>query len=210
MAITPQPPPQRRTTTAVDPNASIPIGTVVAFAGGLDVEWLRQQGWLYCDGASLPKRDYLDLFLEIGTNFGGGRDEFNLPDLRGRFARGVDRGSARDPYAAQREPSASGGLAGDQPGSLFGDRTGRPAQRLLVLTDAGEHSHSVPHVPTSHNAYAIAGTQYALWRSDSTTTSSAGLHTHTIPGGGNKETRPINKAVYFIIKFAQAVAGGAS
>lgn len=182
----------------------VPIGTVVAYAGGMDREWLQSQGWLYCDGTSVPKKQYLDLFLAIGSNYGGTRDEFNLPDLRGRFPRGVDSGAGHDRYADERPPSAPGGLAGDQPGSVFDDRTRRPDQRPLIADDDGEHSHPVPHVPTDKNAVAVVGNHYSIWRDDSTTTGAAGSHTHEITAGGNAETRPLNKAVFFIIKYTDA------
>jgi Phage Tail Collar Domain len=180
----------------------VPIGTVVAYAGIMDAAWLRAQGWLHCDGSTLPKKDYLDLFLTIGSNYGGGRTDFNLPDLRGRFARGVDNGSGRDPYVKQRRPSAPGGLPGDQPGSVFDSRTGRPVVRPFTAKENGEHTHQVPHAPKGGNGYAIAGSSYGIWRDDSTTTSESGIHSHGIQDGGDKETRPVNKAVYYLIKFA--------
>jgi hypothetical protein len=185
---------------------TVPIGTVVAYAGGMDAEWLRAQGWLYCDGSLLQKKEYLDLFLTIGSNYGGGRNDFNLPDLRGRFSRGVDNGSGRDPYVKQRQPSAPGGLPGDQPGSVFDSRTGRPPARPFTAKENGEHTHQVPHAPVDNNAYAIAGSSYGIWRDDSTTTSPSGIHGHQIQDGGDKETRPVNKAVFFIVKYAE-VAG---
>lgn len=197
-AVTEQP------ATAADP--VVPIGTIVPFAGGIDAVWLRQQGWLYCDGSSLQKADYLDLFLAIGSNFGGGRTSFNLPDLRGRFCRGVDTGISRDPYAKTREAMAPGGLAGDEPGSVFGDRTGWADDKPLKAEHEG-HVHPVPHAPKGQNAYIIAGTRYAIWRGSPTTSTESGKHTHTVASGGDKETRPLNKAVFFIIKFSGAQGG---
>ena len=42
-------------------------------------------GWLLCDGRSLPRETYQDLFNLIGTSFGSiDADSFNLPDYRGR------------------------------------------------------------------------------------------------------------------------------
>jgi microcystin-dependent protein len=184
----------------------IPIGTIMPFAGAVDVPWLRQQGWLYCDGASVQKTDYLDLFFAIGTNFGGGRTSFNLPDLRGRFCRGVDNGTGRDPYVREREPSAPGGLSGDQPGSVFGHRTGWTDDRPMTASRHEGHVHPVPHAPKTKNAYAIAGGRYSIWRSDPTESTESGKHPHTLASGGDQESRPLNKAVFFIIKFADAKA----
>ena len=59
---------------------------------------------LYCDGRTVSRVDYADLFGVIGTNFGNGDGSatFNLPDLRGRFMRGFDPTNARDPQGATR------------------------------------------------------------------------------------------------------------
>lgn len=178
----------------------VPIGTIVAFAGAMDAAWLNQQGWLYCDGSSYEKRDYIDLFLSLGTNYGGGRTTFNVPDLRGRFVRGTSLGSPNDPGADTRAPSNEGGLTGDNPGSLQPWMTAGPA-RAFTAVQAGDHTHPVPHAPMDNNAYAIAGSHYGLWTDDWATTSTDGAHTHTLASGGDAETRPINKYVFFIIKY---------
>jgi microcystin-dependent protein len=59
-------------------------------------------GWLYCDGRALQKasnQPYHNLWDVIGDSFGSGYDpddqskkigDFNIPDLRGRFIRGLD------------------------------------------------------------------------------------------------------------------------
>lgn len=57
------------------------IGEIVLFAGpdSPNADWLR------CDGASLARADYADLFAVIGTAYGSlDGSHFNLPDLRGR------------------------------------------------------------------------------------------------------------------------------
>lgn len=181
----------------------VPIGTIVPFAGGLDEGWLKSQGWLYCNGAALNKSDYPDLALVMSPNYGGGRTTFNLPDLRGRFVRGVDLTSGNDPDAASRPPSNPGGLSGDNPGSMQGHLTARPV-KPFTAAEAGAHTHQVPHAPVDNNAYAIAGSHYGIWRDASVNTSVNGKHTHTIASGGDAETRPINSYVFFIIKFKDA------
>jgi len=182
---------------------NVPIGTIVAYAGGLDAQWLQDQGWLYCNGADLKKSDYADLYFAIGNNYGGGRTDFNLPDLRGEFVRGTNLASKHDPNAATRTASNPGGQSGDNPGSAQVDMTALPVKAFTADT-AGAHKHTVPHAPVDNNAYAIAGSHYGIWRDDATTTSTNGAHTHTVAIGGDAETRPINKYVYFIIKFADA------
>jgi microcystin-dependent protein len=47
------------------------------------------QGFAMCNGATLPITSNMALYALIGTQFGGnGTTNFNLPDLRGRFAIG--------------------------------------------------------------------------------------------------------------------------
>ncbi len=60
------------------------------------------QGWLECNGAAVSRTVYGTLFAAIGTNYGAGdgANTFNLPDLRGEFIRGADRGRGVDPGRA--------------------------------------------------------------------------------------------------------------
>lgn len=55
-------------------------------------------GWLECNGAAVSRAAYGTLFAAIGTNYGAGdgATTFNLPDLRGEFLRGADRGRGVD------------------------------------------------------------------------------------------------------------------
>lgn len=55
-------------------------------------------GWLECNGAAISRATYGTLFAAIGTNYGvgDGATTFNLPDLRGEFLRGADRGRGVD------------------------------------------------------------------------------------------------------------------
>ena len=55
-------------------------------------------GWLECNGAAISRATYGTLFASIGTNYGpgDGATTFNLPDLRGEFLRGADRGRGVD------------------------------------------------------------------------------------------------------------------
>jgi len=110
--------------------ALLPPGTIIAFggpagaatdggAGGIP------PGWLLCDGSAVSRATYASLFGAIGINFGGGDGitTFNLPDMRGRFLRGVDHGAGRDPDAANRAASASASLA--RRPQIMTSRTGR-------------------------------------------------------------------------------------
>lgn len=71
----------------------VPTGAVAHFATSAP-----PAGWLVCNGASLSRAAYPDLFAAIGTTFGSySADTFLLPDLRGVFIRGLDGGRGQDP-----------------------------------------------------------------------------------------------------------------
>jgi microcystin-dependent protein len=57
-------------------------------------------------GASLPIADYIFLFTQIGTSYGGdGMETFNAPDFRGRVLVGAGQG----PGLTDRTPASAGG-----------------------------------------------------------------------------------------------------
>ena len=67
-------------------SSSLPVGSVTAYAGRF-----TPPGWLLCDGSSVSRTDYPELFLAIGTTYGSGdgRSTFNLPMLTdNRFIEG--------------------------------------------------------------------------------------------------------------------------
>ena len=71
---------------------AIPIGSIMPFAGQATA---IPNGWLMCDGSELSTTTYNQLFLVIGYIYGAqntllGANTFKLPDLRGRFALGLD------------------------------------------------------------------------------------------------------------------------
>ena len=75
--------------SALEASLSEPMtGAVMAFA--MENE---PPGWLECNGRALPIGDYSKLFGRIGHRYGGGPNHFNLPDYRGEFLRGWDRGA---------------------------------------------------------------------------------------------------------------------
>ncbi len=78
----------------LDPNAILPTGTTIAFAGpSVPVGFLKE------NGAAVSRAAYADLFAVIGTTYGAGNGSttFNLPDSRGEFIRGLDDGRGVDP-----------------------------------------------------------------------------------------------------------------
>jgi len=75
-------------------------GTIIAW-GGADAS--PPTGYLECDGASLLRASYADLFGVIGVMFGTvDGTHFTLPNLEGKFARGAN---------AATNPGGTGGTA---------------------------------------------------------------------------------------------------
>lgn len=71
----------------------VPTGSIFWFGANA-----APTGYLECDGSSQLRATYPGLFAVIGTTFGSADGtHFNLPDLRGYFARGWDHGSGVDP-----------------------------------------------------------------------------------------------------------------
>lgn len=86
-------------------------------------------GWLVCDGDSLLRDEYPDLFAVIGTLYGAADGtHFNIPDMRGRVPMGVGPGFA---------------LAAD----------GGEQNATITIDSMPSHDHSIDHYFT---ALAIA------------------------------------------------------
>lgn len=65
--------------------ADAPVGSIQAYGGATS-----PQGWLLCQGQSLLRTDYPELFAVIGTSFGSADStHFNIPDLRDKFLEGA-------------------------------------------------------------------------------------------------------------------------
>jgi microcystin-dependent protein len=107
------------------------IGELIAYAGASSP--LPSQ-WLVCDGSSVLRADYPDLFTVIGTAYGASDvSHFNLPDLRGNVLIGQGAGYT---------------LA-----NLVGEAT-----HTLTVSETPSHSHTdVGHVHTEISAIASVG-----------------------------------------------------
>jgi hypothetical protein len=97
---------------------NFPTGCVLPYAGTTAPE-----GWLLCDGSAVSRTDYAGLFAVLGSTHGqgDGSTTFHIPDLRGRFVRGVDGAANRDPDKATRTAANTGGNTGNNVGSVQDD-----------------------------------------------------------------------------------------
>jgi microcystin-dependent protein len=186
------------------PQGEYPIGTITAYSAVLNQGDLQAQGWLYCNGNTVPRVTYADLYAVIGNNYGSGdgSSTFNLPDLRGYILRGANNGKTppSDPNAATRVASLPGGSTGDKVGSAQAFATGAPSKGFTT-NSTGDHTHSVPNLPNDNSSSAVAGSYQSIWNDGSPDTDAAGDHSHTVTSGGDLETVPINAYTYYIIKF---------
>lgn len=68
-----------------------PSGMIVATAG-----LTSPDGWLICNGGTVSRTTYANLFAVLGTTYGvgDGSTTFNLPNLKGRTIVGVDSGQS--------------------------------------------------------------------------------------------------------------------
>jgi microcystin-dependent protein len=159
--------------------ATVPPGTIAAFAGSS-----IPAGWRLCDGSSVNRTDSAALFAAIGTSWGNGdgTTTFNVPDLRGRFLRGVDRGANRDPDRATRIGETPGQNVGDDVGSLQSDAL-------------DNHNHPYNHISATGIAYAPGGAGATVIMA-----AAGGTSAGVINANVSTETRPKNASVNYIIK----------
>jgi len=159
--------------------ALCPPGTVVAYMGTT-----APAGWLLCNGASVSRTTYASLYAVIGNASGSAdTNSFNVPDFRGRFLRGWDNNTGRDPDRFSRTAMATGGNINDAIGSIQGDQL-------------KSHNHHIARTVVDWNA--DAGFDH---RSLAATTDDGHWTGQNTEFTGGNETRPINAYVNYIIKF---------
>ncbi len=174
-----------------------PAGAVTSFAG----TGTPPLGWLACDGSEVGRAAFPKLFATIGTAWGkgDGSTTFTLPDLRGRFLRGMDGGAGHDPDAVARLASGPGGAVGDTVGTLESD--------LFASHDHGGKTGGTTTPPMWTNAardYSGGGGPTCRGFSYSQETGCGNYfdeHIHTIVTQGGAETRPANVTVKYLIKY---------
>ena len=166
---------------------AIPFGAVIPFSGET-----VPGGYLECDGSAVSRTTFAELFAVIGEIYGpgDGATTFNLPDYRGLFLRGQDKGAGIDPDAATRIDRGDG-TGGDVIGSKQADEFKTHTHKAGLLIEGGivgVYGSTFDDTPGSGAAIAAtsAGSQTQA------PTSSVGL----------AETRPINIYTKLIIRAA--------
>ena len=161
----------------------LPPGLIFPYAGGVAPE-----GYLLCDGRSLSRTTYANLFAAIGTTWGSDNStSFKIPDLRGAFLRG----------------SGSHGSETKADGTSFiGKNLGSFENDQIQL-----HGHEI----IGYNTTAVAGNLWDIGGAYPYTKDAGATYPGTTGtlqdnglGGGTPrtgdETRPFNASVNYIIK----------
>jgi microcystin-dependent protein len=179
-----------------------PVGTILIFAGDLGNV---PTGWLPCNGKQISKVDYSQLYTAIGDAWGTpNATSFNVPDLRGMFLRGVDAGAGVDPEAGGRTAANGNGNTGDLVGTIQGNEVQGHGH---TIEDPG-HNHTngdfklilEPQTSSIVFAHGQSGgaTAPKTFTSKEMLPNATGI---TVDSSTGTETRPINAAVHYIIKY---------
>jgi hypothetical protein len=121
----------------------IPSGIIEMFAGST-----APNGWLICDGSTVSRKTYSDLFKVIGTTFGVGNsnDTFTLPDMRGRCLSGVGTGVGLTARVL-------GATVGTETATLTETNLASHTHTASVGTESATHTHSGTTDGVSVNHY---------------------------------------------------------
>lgn len=159
----------------------IPVGTILT-----TVTSTVPAGYLYCGGglqstSSSASNPYYELFLAIGYTYGGSGANFAIPDFKGMFLRGFGSQTAG---GVTYQAGAVGAIQYDM---------------ALTTPVAG---YSTPFVSTGFRSCG-SGTRDCLARTSQgdTPENPTGLNLAYPTGRGGTEVRPVNRAVYYYIKY---------
>ena len=165
---------------ATTASSSVPIGTVVAFAG-----FAIPSGWLSCNGSAKVITQFPELYAAILGTYGGGGGSFNVPDLRGEFIRGMDLGRGVDPGRP---------LGSNQTDAYRNHDHNYTTVAILVAGVAGATNFYVTHPNT------VSGTNQYHHNTDMSGGDGIGTYGDHDFGQPIEETRPRNVAMKYIIK----------
>lgn len=159
----------------------IPVGTILT-----TVTSTVPAGYLYCGGGlqsttASSSNPYYELFLAIGYTYGGSGASFAIPDFRGMFLRGFGSQTAG---GVNYQAGAIGAIQFDQA------LTTPPAGYATPLSSTGFRS-------------CGSGTRDCIARTSQgdPIENPTGLNLAYPTGRGGTEVRPVNRAVYYYIKY---------
>ncbi len=159
----------------------MPVGAIIPYAGSS-----APTGFFLCNGDQVSRSTYSVLYAVIGISYGDGDGSttYHLPDMRGRFLRGVDGSAGRDPDKDNRSPSQAGGNGGNNIGSVQGYEVQGHTHTYLDMNPNSKVEVDNPDT--------FGGTEFPY---DTETNA-----TRTTNSTGGNETRPVNIYVNYIIR----------
>ena len=185
-----------------DSVARMPVGAILPFAGTKD---LVPAGWLLCDGEPLRTGRQYD---ELRTILAAGSWKRNasiilLPDLRGRFLRGLDR--PKGGTAAELDPEWQTRAVGSPQGDTRGSHQHGSEDMIAQITASrGEVPLNLRGAPAWGAAKCLKGIKAAgPDAGNETQVTGVAITGITSPEFAfvDEENRPENCAVNYIIKF---------
>lgn len=164
--------------TRVIEEYKVPIGTIIAMSSDY-----IPTGYLLCNGAAVNRQNYSLLFAKIGTTYGegDGTNTFNLPDLRGKFVRGLGGNS-----------------------DLLGKTQGDAIRNITGEVDICHGDNNVTNGVFRDNGRKSRGRDGNEWYSHSVI-----FDASTVVPTAN-ENRPLNMAMNYLIKASGSDAQNAS
>lgn len=157
-------------------------------------------GWLACDGSAVSRTTYSALFALIQTAYGAGNgfSTFNLPDMRGVVARGLDNGRGLDParvigtLQTSQNAAHTHTFSGSNSNTFPGSGTGNAVGSVTVTGNTGLqsanhiHDYSVPgSFQGSNQGGGSAGSGVIPQLDTFQTAGVSDDHFHSFSGSGN-------------------------
>lgn len=164
--------------TRVIEEYKVPIGTIIAMSSDY-----IPTGYLLCNGSAVNRQTYSLLFAKIGTTYGegDGTNTFNLPDLRGKFVRGLGGNS-----------------------DLLGKTQGDAIRNIQGEVDICHGDNNVTNGVFRDNGRKSRGRDGNEWYSHSVIFDAS----RVVPTAN--ENRPLNMAMNYLIKASGSDAQNAS
>jgi len=159
------------TFTPTGVSAAVPTGALFPYAGAT-----APTGYLLCDGSSLLRASYADLFTAISTTYGSvDGTHFNIPDLRGRTVFGKDTMGGS---AAGRLTTGTGRIDGATLGAVGGEQT-----HALTIAELAAHTHTGGIVGSNYGEFPSDSGGYYTYSGAATGSTGSGTGHNTVPPG---------------------------
>lgn len=200
-----------------DSRDTTPVGTIIAYGGANP-----PAGYLPCDGTTAQGTDHPDLFNILGNTWGASSGStFRLPNLTGKFLRGINPGNpGADEDYGLRLAQFTGGNSGLMVGSAQTDQLfkhshsitdpghdhtasfgGQSTILITFSTAVVDHSDS-DNAPGFQKRESGPSTNYTMnFTSDVKEEFTGITQTGNMSSTPGQETRPENAGVRYCIKF---------